>query len=237
MDRQLNLIKTEYQQLEKRVLPRFPFSFLMFKHTESGKVFEISDISHTGMQLVLKDGTHQMEVGQAVGGTIQWRGHSLVIESTVKWASENRLGVAFEQSCIQQVEELFCVSHIVEGLRAMHQTDWEEQLPSNLHYWLRADSSLEIFIWGHSDKEFSRFQFIILDYFVEWQDGKGVKSGKVINKRDLDTPLFSEGELIFQVDEGVDFAKIGFAKDVIGHLSSAHLPRQVIDFLKLKLGG
>lgn len=237
MDRQLNLIKTEYQQLEKRVLPRFPFSFLMFKSVECGKVFEICDISYTGMQLALKDGTHQLQVGQVLSGTIQWRSQSLTIEATVKWATESRLGVAFGQGCLDQIKELFGVSNIVEGLKPMHQTDWEGQLPSNLLYWLRADSSLEVFIWGHSDREFSRFQFIILDYFVEWQDGKGVKSGKVIKKRELDTPLFSEGEVVFQVDEGVDFEKIGLAKDVIGHLSSAHLPRTVVEFLKLKLGG
>ncbi len=237
MDRQLSLVKTEYQQLEKRVLPRFPFSFLMFKSHDSGKVFEISDISHTGMQLLLKDGDHGLKADDLLSGTIQWRGHSLAVSADIKWASTRRLGVAFHDSCLNQVEELFCVSNIVEGLKPMHQTDWEEQLPANLLYWLRADSSLEVFIWGHSDKEFSRFQFVILDYFVEWQDGLGVKSGKVIKKRELETPLFSEGELVFHVDEGVDFAKIAFAKDVIGHLSTGQLPRAVIDFLKLKLGG
>lgn len=237
MERQLNLIKTEYQQLEKRVLPRFPFSFLMFKDRESGRVFEISDISYTGMQLLLKNGEHGLKVGSTISGMIQWRGHSLSVEATVKWTSTRRLGVAFVEGCEEEIKDLFCVSNIVEGLKPMHQTDWEEQLPANLLYWLRADSSLEVFIWGHSDKEFSRFQFVILDFFVEWQDGLGVKSGKVIKKRELETPLFSEGELVFQVDEGVDFTKIAFAKDVIGHLSTGQLPKGVIDFLKLKLGG
>ncbi|MCK5882914.1 MAG: PilZ domain-containing protein [Bacteriovoracaceae bacterium] len=237
MDRQFDLIKTEYREVEKRLLPRFPFSFLMFRPVDESRVFEVSDISHTGMQIGLKDGECQIEVGRTMTGHIQWRSHRLEVEGKVVWARENRLGLSFDESLATPIKEYFSVENIVEGLRPVHDLQMGVEIPSNLKYWLRADGPMEVFIWKHSDGEFSRFQFILLDSFVEWEDGRGVKSGKVVTKRDVETPLFSEDEFVFQLDEGVDFSKINFAKDVIEKLSTNLLPEAVIHFLKVKLGG
>ena len=53
MEPQLNLIKNVSAKIEKRVFPRFPFSYLTFKgaHCAEGKVFEVVDISLTGMTM------------------------------------------------------------------------------------------------------------------------------------------------------------------------------------------
>ena len=51
----LNLVKDE-AVLEKRVFPLFPFSSLFFKVDKAGHIFEVKDISHTGMQIEIKDG-------------------------------------------------------------------------------------------------------------------------------------------------------------------------------------
>ena len=57
MERHLSLIKTDYQEMEKRVFPRFPFGLMMFRESSSEKkVFEVKDISLTGMQISIKDG-------------------------------------------------------------------------------------------------------------------------------------------------------------------------------------
>ncbi len=63
MLRQFNLIKNDAALREKRVLPSFPFCFMIFRPVQkSGNnhthVYEVKDISHSGMQLALKDGIH-----------------------------------------------------------------------------------------------------------------------------------------------------------------------------------
>ena len=76
MERHLNLIKTDFEQTEKRIFPRFPFSYLTFKSSNDGAnkhVFEIKDISYTGMQLCLKDGGHDFTPGNTIGGTVHWQ--------------------------------------------------------------------------------------------------------------------------------------------------------------------
>lgn len=96
MERHLNLIKTDYQEVEKRVFPRFPFSYLTFKAGDSeSKVFEVKDISFLGMQLCLKDGGHDFIPGTEIDGTLHWKGATLKALGNVKWVRGQQLGVAF----------------------------------------------------------------------------------------------------------------------------------------------
>ena len=93
MDRHLNLVESDFEELEKRVLPRFPFCFLTFKCSkENTHVFEVKDISTSGMQLCLKLGTHQIEEDEKIHGFLQWGGVKLEISGNVKWTTEMRLG-------------------------------------------------------------------------------------------------------------------------------------------------
>ena len=98
MERHLNLIKTDFEQTEKRIFPRFPFSYLTFKADSTSSernVFEIKDISYTGMQLCLKDGGHDFTPGRQINGTVHWQKASLDTIGTVKWVSGSRIGVEF----------------------------------------------------------------------------------------------------------------------------------------------
>ena len=81
MERHLNLVKSDFERLEKRILPRFPICYLTFKASEEGsnRVFEVKDISDTGMQLALRDGEHSIEKGSSIKGTIRWQGREIVI--------------------------------------------------------------------------------------------------------------------------------------------------------------
>jgi hypothetical protein len=238
MERHLNLIKTDFKETEKRVFPRFPFSYLTFKMNDDEKIFEVTDISHSGMQLSLKDGGHQYKEGETVNGTVHWRSASLKAKGKVQWVSGQRLGVSFEQSNSfeQEVKSFLSIDNIVAGMRPIHQTGMDLEVPTNLKYWIRADGPVEVFVWCHNDSEHSRFQVLMLDNFVEWEDGKGVKTGKVITKRDLDTPLITEDEFIFQIDEGVDMEKIKFAINIVEALPESYLPAETRDFIKVKMG-
>lgn len=239
MENHLSLIKTGYQDIEKRVFPRFPFNYLTFK-AQNGleRVFAVKDISYTGMQLSLKDGGHPYKSGQDLQGVLHWRGASLELSAEVKWVHGQRLGVEFNagKHFESQIKNFLSFDNIIKGMRALHHSTLDLDLPSDLSYWLQADGPVEIFVWCHKDGEISRFQMIMMESFVEYQDGKGLKSGRVLTKRDLDTPLVQEDEFVFEMDERISEERLAFAKEITKRIPDHFLPERVLEFLRLKLG-
>lgn len=238
MENHLSLIKTGYQEIEKRVFPRFPFNYLTFKgQNGQERVFAVKDISFTGMQLGLKDGGHPYKVGQAIVGELHWRGAILNLEAEVKWVHGQRLGLKFQEGekFEGEIKDFLSIENIVKGMRALHNSTMDLDLPSDLRYWLQADGPVEVFVWCHNDGEISRFQLVMMESFVEYQDGKGLKSGRVLTKRDLDTPLVQEDEFVFEMDETLDEERLSFAKSIIKEIPAEYLPSEVFDFLRLKL--
>lgn len=238
MERHLNLIKSQKAETEKRVFPRFPFSYLTFKPQGGSLTFQVLDISYTGMQLCLKDGGHPYNVSERLTGQVHWRGKALDVEADIKWSQGQRLGLAFNQleGFEDEIRSFLAIDQIARSMRPLHETQMELDLPSHLKYWLQADGPVEIFVWRHQGGEASKIHLILLDQFVEWEDGYGLKTGRIITKRDMNTPLFNEDEFIFSLDEQVDPEKLDFAKDLVEHLNERHLPSEALHFLKLKLG-
>lgn len=243
MQREFSLIKTNSPQIEKRTFPRFPFSYLTFKNTESteklSKTFEVSNISKAGMQLCLKNGGHHYSRGQTIKGTVQWRRDSVCIEGEVKWVEADRLGVVFSKDntqLVSHIERFLSIENIISGMRALHQSDLAIQIPTNLKCWLKSDGPVEIFIWGHNDGELSRCQMILLDCFIEWEDGKGLKTGQVISCKDKDTPLNPEDEFSFQIDTEVDRDKLVYALSIMSNIPENFISGEIRDFLQVKLG-
>ncbi|GAB4015362.1 MAG: hypothetical protein Fur0010_14320 [Bdellovibrio sp.] len=233
---QLNLIKTGVQDVEKRVFPRFPFSSLIFR-IEGGRSFEVIDISHSGMQLALRDGGHEFKGDEKIEGSIHWRSSVLDLNAVVKWTKGTRLGVEFVQDKKFQskLQDFLSVENMAKHLRPVHEANLDLELPAQLKYWLQADGPVEVFVWRHNDGEISRFQILLLQSFVEWEDGKGVRSGKILTKRNLETPLFSEDEFMFQIDEGLDEQKVLMARHLVESMSDELLPAEALQFVHRKL--
>ena len=97
-------------------------------------------------------------------------------------------------------------------------------LPNNLKYWLKADGVLEIFVWEHTSSGISRFQILMMEHFIEWEEGIGLRTGRIMTQRDLDTPLSLEDEFVFQIDEGAVQDKIDMALGVARKINEDHLP-------------
>jgi hypothetical protein len=239
MERQFNLIKTGVQSMEKRVLPKFPFCFMTFKDDQSQKsrVFEVSDISGTGMQLCMKDGGHTHQNNDDISGVINWRGEELKIKGSVRWVKGAKLGVEFaaDARLRQAARDFLSVENILKNIRPLHGMDMSLSMPANLKYWLRSDGPVELFVWQHNDGETSRFEMIFLDTYVEWNDGQGTKTGRVVTKRDLETPLLSEDEFVFSIDESVDQNKLRMISNLINEIPRNYLSENAIEFLKRKL--
>lgn len=239
MARHLNLVKSDFEKLEKRIFPRFPFCYLTFKSlNKTDSVFEIKDISHTGMQLGLKNGIHNMEESEKIHGRIHWLGKQLDIAGDIKWTTENRLGVEFSTapSLRGKIGDFLAVSNFAESLKPIHKMDVGSELPAKLKYWLRSDGPVEVFVWQHLDGELAKFQVLIMENFVEWTDGEGLKTGRIISKRDIDTPLITEDEYVFKMDSVIDDEKISLAKNLTEGIDADHLPSGTLDFVKMKLG-
>ncbi|MGZ3806825.1 MAG: PilZ domain-containing protein [Bacteriovorax sp.] len=244
MERHLSLIKTDYQELEKRVFPRFPFGFMIFREENatdsSGKmVYEVKDISLSGMQLAFKDGTHHYTQGASIAGNLQWRGLSLAIKGKVQWVRGACIGLSFDSSISfeEKMRNFLSYDNIVSHIKPLHKSDLAQDLPNNLKFWLKADGVLEVFVWEHVSSGISRFQILVMEHFIEWEEGVGLRTGRIMTQRDLDTPLSLEDEFVFQIDEGAKNEKVEMAVGVVRKISTEHLPLEARDFLVYKLGG
>ncbi len=238
MPSHLNLVESDFEALEKRVLPRFPFCYLTFKcASSSDRIFEVKDISHSGMQIGLKSGNHSLKKDEKIQGTIHWSGKELHVSGTVAWDTDMRLGVEFSNSAANrtEVDEFLAIDSLAFHLKPVHLVDYGVELPERLKYWLRADGPIEIFIWKHNDGELAKFQILIMENFVEWEDVVGLKTARVISKRDIDTPLINEDEIVFKIDPVLDDEKISRALSLVQGISEKSLSSETLNFLQLKL--
>ncbi len=240
MERHLSLIKTDFQELEKRVFPRFPFGFMIFKEAnDNHMVFEVKDISVTGMQLCFRDGTHSYRVGSDIAGELHWRTSTIKVKGKVQWVREASLGLSFDSSISfeEKMRGFLSYDNIALHIKPLHKTDLSLELPNNLKYWLKADGVLDVFVWEHTSTGISRFQILMMEHFIEWEEGVGLKSGRVMTQRDLETPLALEDEFVFQIDPTVAPDKVEMALGVVRKISLDHLPLDAKEFLIYKLGG
>lgn len=219
-----------------RVFPRFPFCFLTCK--SGGRVFEVKDVSATGMQLSLKDGSFDYRRGHAIPGILHWHGDSLDIAGQVEWVRGRRLGVRFSlaDDFPRRFRQFFSLEKIVARMRPLHRSDLAMELPGNLKCWLRADGPVELFMWCYKDGEISSFQLLFMEAFLEWEDGRGLAGGRILTRRDVETPLVQEDEMVFRDDPGPDEGQLAGARKLIALMPEKLLPQEMAQFLAMKLG-
>ena len=237
----LSLIKTDFEQLEKRVLPRYPLCYLTFKElqTDDKKVYEVKEISLTGMQLCLKNGDISYNNEDILEGCLHWVGQSLNLKGQVKWVRENRLGVAFQGggSFVDTIRSFMSHENVAKNMKPIPFLELDYDIPNDLNLWLRGDGPSDLFIWKYKDEAISKLQLILMNTFIEWEDGKGLMTGTVRTQRSLDIPLSEKDEVVFKVDEVQDDVKIQFAMKVVSELGTDKLEKEAQDFVMRKLRG
>lgn len=233
MERRFNLIKSDFEKHEKRILPRFPFCYLTFKSDDNSRVYEIKDISHTGMQISLKADEDGFKEDTVLKGHIHWLGKNLDISGIVKWHTQNRLGVEFakKRDVLEKVQNFLQMDEMVKRLKPLHKVEGGLEIPARLKYWLRSDGPVEVFVWQHGDGEIAKCQILFLETFVEWEDNVGLKTGRILSKRNVDSPLLTEDEWVFHIDQDVDAQKLERVKTLLTHIGEDLLPREVTSFL------
>jgi len=233
MERRFNLIKSDFEKHEKRILPRFPFCYLTFKSDDTSRVYEIKDISHTGMQISLKNDEDGFKEDSVLKGHIHWLGKNLDVSGIVKWHTQNRLGVEFakKRDVLEKVQNFLQMDEMVKRLKPLHKVEGGLEIPARLKYWLRSDGPVEVFVWQHGDGEIAKCQILFLETFVEWEDNVGLKTGRILSKRNVDSPLLTEDEWVFQIDQNIDAQKLERVKTLLTHIGEDLLPREVTAFL------
>ncbi len=237
MERRFNLIKSDFEKHEKRILPRFPFCYLTFKADDTSRVYEVKDISLTGMQLALKEPHESYSPDSGLKGTVHWLGKSLEVAGTIKWNTTNRVGIEFlkRREVLENVQNFLKLENVVKRLKPLHRVDGGLEIPAKLKYWLRSDGPVELFVWQHSNGEVAKLQVLFFEIFVEWEDGVGLKTGRTLSKRNVDTPLITEDEWVFQIDRDIDLEKLQKSRELLSSLSGEHLPTELQTFLVRQL--
>jgi hypothetical protein len=238
MTAQLNLLSNDITLgLEKRVLPRFPLNHLLF-HFENINL-EVVDISTSGMQVEFKSKQKPIAKGDSVKGKIVWRGEKLDIQATVRWVQGPRFGVEFSNKAMvsKKIAKFVNIDHFIQHLRPLHKEKFLMNPPSGLKYWLRSEGPLELFVWGFRTGEIAKFQILIFQDFIEWQDGSGLKTGKVFHHRGIETAPLAQGqsEWTFQMDQYLNDQGLAQAQSFITKIPSNLLTEEVQAFLLRKI--
>jgi hypothetical protein len=63
--------------------------------SSSSKVFEVINISDTGMQLCLKSGGHNQTPGSTVQGALHWKNAELKTSAKIEWVKGSKMGLSF----------------------------------------------------------------------------------------------------------------------------------------------
>lgn len=234
------LVSSNFENVDKRVLPRFPLSSLIFKPKLEGKAhwnhaMVVRDISATGLQVELMEGDIPFSKGQNLRGDLHWKSAKLNIKVEIKWSADNRMGLAFVENSKKDITKFLSIDNIISGLRPIHELGFEAQIPSNLKYWLMADGPVEIFLWTQKDGDLGKFQIIIFDQYVEWDAEFGLRTGRVLSKRDLETPLISSDEMLFGADSVTHVDKIARAIELINALPPEYLNEMACEYMKTHL--
>ena len=74
-----------------------------------------------------------------------------------------------------------------------------------------------------------------MEHFIEWEEGLGVKSGKALTQRNLETPLSQENEFVFEIDEALNANKVDMAIGVVEKINGDILPNEAREFILYKL--
>ena len=238
----LSLIKNDRVR-EKRIVPRFPLKTMGWKcENISTHAMLVKDISYTGMQISCSGDVDHLLIGNSYSGILKWSGEQLVLKGKVKWVKTEHgktiFGMEFDRTngLAVELKEFLHVGQISKRMKVINKDDFSMDTPTDLKYWLKSDGPGEIFFWQHRDGELSRVQLLILDKLIEWIDGEGLKTGMLVENRDIDSPLSPKEEILFDMDEEVDLESLQLARDLLNELPSELVPQSIVGFLLIKLG-
>lgn len=237
------IIKNDSPIEEKRLFPRFPYNFLTF--SPGDKVYEIIDITKDCIVFnVVLDGEENQnlfKVNDKISGKIHWHGLEIILSGIVESIIDSRVEISFihSQKSLISLDEFLNIENLMKGLRPLHNSSFDIEHPPTLKYWLHGDGPLDLFFWVYENNEYSSFQMILLHDFIEWIDGKGLRTGQAQRKRIIETPLISEDEYRVLIDPVLNNQRIEkgliFLDLIKEHPKYPLIPLPAMEFLRRNL--
>lgn len=236
----LNLVKNDIKIQTKKIFPRFSLGRLLFRTASDSDrhAFCVHDLGLNKMNIQLKDGGHHYKVGEAIAGVVHLKDEKLKVAGVVLWVKKDCLGLEFSEETRSSGEfRAFCgIENLMQGLKPLQiNNDGMNDIPLNLKYWLKSDGGIEIFVWDHLDGEIKEFQIFFLGKFVEWKDGIGVQTGKILFVYDIDTPLNEKEEIGIEYDNQFSPQTVNSAMKIALNISEKCLVKDDLKFLQRKL--
>lgn len=241
MERALTLIRNEGERTERRLLPRFPLSLLVFKEGTGGggRVFEIRDISPSGMRIERGRGagppTHGP--GDRIEGRARLRDREVGVRGTVRWARGPGLGVAFDPDpgLRRDVGAFLAGKNAMRGIRRLHDDPSALGRPEGMSHWLRSDGAFELFVWDDGGGGVARFLMLFAGRFAEWRGPLSLQTGTVPHAGGGRGGPEGVEERLLRFDPAPDAGTAAQAAGMADALTTEHLPADVLRLVRRKL--
>ena len=241
----LNSMGLKDTGVERRILPRYSFSYLTFKllhHGEQVKAmtFEVNDVSVEGLALETKFFDLQnFKMGDFIHGVLNWAGERIDIKANIQWIKQGRFGIRFvpSKNLNERIRELTSIKLLTNKLKFLHLESEKMTLPQGLCYWIQSEGPLEFFAWKTKSTEvIHRLQIIYWQNYLEWEKGQGWSTGVLQDRHQYGAngPMDSS-ECVVLFDSTLDQRKLKTMKDILSHFPDGAFAKSDQEFLLRKL--
>jgi hypothetical protein len=206
---------------ERRHLPRLSLSSEQFKHSETGKIFSVTDLSRKGMGLWLfePEDMNLFRVGGRFEGTLNLKREKYQVQARVRNLNSDRIGCEFEnlsQSCSDSIAVFLNPATLGAELKLIPSVELNT-------LWYHGPSCTDLLIRRTADGQYHRITLYVLGSFIQWDESEGLTTGRT-------APTESHSEirgihrletLYLDSDSTLDSEKLEIAKTVV---LSSNLP-------------
>jgi hypothetical protein len=196
-------------------LARLSLSSEQFRHTVTGKIFSVSDLSKKGMGLWLFDRSdlNLFAVGGELEGTLNLKREKYLIQGRIRNLSSDRIGCEFEglsQSCLAALARFLAPATLGAELKLLPSVELNT-------LWYHGPSGTDLLVRHGADGRFQRMTLYALGNFVQWDESEGLTTGST-------APSSNHSEvrgvhrleaIYFYPDPTLDLEKLEIAKTIV----------------------
>lgn len=211
-------------QRERRQLPRLSLSSEQFRHSLSGKIFSVTDLSAKGMGLWLFDSEDLslFTVGAHFEGTLNLKREKHQVKARVRNLNSDRIGCEFENIsplCLAAIAKFLDPATLGAELKLIPSVELNT-------LWYHGPSGTDLLVSRTADGIYQRITLYVLGSFVQWEVGGQLVTGRT-------APAESHSEirgihrletLYLDPDPVIDPEKLEIAKTVV---LSSNLPLEM----------
>lgn len=197
------------------MLPRLGLSSEQFRHSRSGKVYSVVDLSLKGMAFLILDSqdAEGFPVGTPIEGTLNLKRVKHTFLARVRNLVGDRIGCEFENPSPEfskALAEFLDPSWLGAEMRAIPSSEMNS-------LWFHGPSGTDLLVRPVAGGKSFNFILYVFDGYIQWDSDLGLKTGKIrmaSGKTEMQGVLRLE-TLLLEEDSVIDDDKLSIAKKVI----------------------